>query len=532
MDSTVTAEPELHQRAAEWIGQERRGGVEGVEMLPQPDDGQTPDLLETARAFRKMHVFPIPLRNNKRPLLKNWLESPWSQRAAAFGSGRASAIGVQTGMRRGDTGLSLVVLDFDDMVDFDRLCDENTGFRRLAAIAPIARTSRGVHVWLYVRGEVRSRHFRNRAGGGRKYAVEYEIKARGNYVETPPSPGKSWLRSPFDTAIPTLEDHRILPYWDGPEPEERAPKTTAGKISQARETHRELAQEQARKDLRPERREAPNAPGDNEYSANLRGGSVCVHGRGSSVVLSPMAVRIIGGHVPSGAGQRNDTLFRMAGALNNAGLSVESLRQHAELIVSHWLRLAEPYIRTKDFKFNLDAFLYGLNNLRPRARRASPDVDRLPSDTEDAQVVAFADANPIDAGGRGGERGGRNKVAALLRAKAHIRGYREFSIDQRTLGRMYGASGAAAAKHISKLVERGFIEIIDRGKSGKDGQPRSSARYRWIGPPIDEATSTELKQRETNHDRDPYPSSSPSQNARIRSQRADRPSAGETLARR
>lgn len=478
--------PALDQRATEWSEPERRVGVGGVEMLPQPDaiaDDQTPDLLETARNFHNIHVFPIPLRNNKRPLLKGWQTSTWRQRVAAFRSGRASAIGVQTGMRRGDTGMSLVVLDFDDMAHFERRCDEKPDFRRLAEIAPMARTSRGVHVWLYVRGEVRSRHFRNNL----KYAVEYEIKAQGNYVETPPSPGKSWVRSPFDTAIPVLEDHRILPYWDGPEPEGWARKTAAGKTGQTQGAHRELAQAQARKDPGRKGREGNHAEGDNEYSGDLGPGVGGVGGLVSSAVLTPLALKIIGEHVPSGEGQRNNILFRMAGALNNAGFSVATLRLLAEPIVSRWLGLAEPVIRTKDFQFNLKAFLFALNGLKPRPRSTPPDADRLPSDAADAKVLAIANVHPVDAGGRGGERGGRNKVAGILRAKSHLHGRREFSIDQRTIAALAGITHKAVAKHIKKLAETGFIQIIDAGQGGKDAELRRSARYLWTGKPIADA---------------------------------------------
>lgn len=404
------------------------------------------DFLAVARRYRELHLFPVPLRGDKRPLLNRWPSSPWRQRAAVFACGSAKGIGIQCGLKRGDTGLSLVVLDFDVAENYAQWRESSATARKLADAAPTARTRRGFHVYFNVPGDVRG-----------WYAELCEGKASGNYVVTPPTVHPSgqpyqWERSPLDFPVPVASLDSL------PGHGQQSPSTP---IQSRLSDHGE--QEEGKKN-------------ENTWHP-LQAFS---HSGESEVELPDWIAAAIADHIPNGPGQRNNALFRLATSLVRGGIKVEALRAMSATIVATWYKRAEPAIRTKVPGVSLGDFRRGLDWIAAHWREATLGDDyELPSPSS---VLAVADAYPIDVGGRSSTR---DRIASILRALDLLHSGCAFALDGRTLSAMAGVARPPALRHVAKLIDDGYVVKTDPGKSGSKPGERWSARYHWTGPKID-----------------------------------------------
>lgn len=515
MDSTATVEPTLGQRAAERIGQERRGGVGGVEMLPQPKADQDAGPIErgAAQAARwrgcskespragdpavNPRNVPVELRQlpqwicwrlEWKPKSKKPNKVPYqaldSERKAkpndpatwtTFGEA-ASALEASGDWFNGLGFLfarddPYVGIDFDGCLDVDgNLADWAKPWidRLPGAYMEISPSGLGVKAWCRGRlpGTGKSRPI------GEEEHTGIEVYDRGRYFCVTGRQFGDAPTSPLPNHQPTIDE---LYAWVKARPPKAATKTKSDRKPASPRGVNRLER-------------LINTPLSSPHT--VKDGDIRDwHGDLAQDPLPAQVVEIIAEHVPDAIGQRNDKVWHdLPWALVHAGYQVDVLRRMDERIVRAFLAIGDENIGTKDFAESLGDFQRTLDYIQAGSN-PEPAIEGVLRG--EAEIIALAKANPYDAGGRGGSRDGRRRLATLLRAISHARGGRPFSIDQRTLERLLDIRPRAIRRHRDRLAEDGLIAIEDRGRSSKHEGTRRTARYRWIGPPITAAQATE-----------------------------------------
>jgi hypothetical protein len=286
----------------------------------------------------------------------------------------------------------------------------------LAAELPTARTPRpGRHVFARSPGPCPTKRFR-----------DGELRGDGGIVVLPPSVhpnGKryAWMRDPW-RRIPIIE-----------------PSVLVGAAPQTRHTGRTS-----------KRKDPVNTC--TKYMA-------CVNSD------KPLFIDWAIEHTcPTGPGERNRRIFDFARHLRTVydkATDPDALRCHVE----DWHRAALPYIRTKDFGATWADFINAWDSVEMPAGATLALVERMAN--EDSFILGLGDMN-------------LDKVARLLRAAARVRGASGvLFMDYRTMGKSVGLSAVAARKIAFKLVDLGYLVIVEKGTVGRR---RRATVWRWIGP--------------------------------------------------
>lgn len=380
-------------------------------MIATLPEVNTPLLSEALRYLSRGWSI-IPIGADKKPTAK------WKD----FGSERASESAVRKWFAKpGVTGIGVIFgavsgglasRDFDSEDAYHRWAQDHA---KLAMVLPTVKTSRGFHVYFRAEDE----RFEDCGDG------EYRGD-KGHYSVLPPSIHPSGVLYEWTIKPPMGDLPLINPVDEG------------------------LASEDCNR--------AYGANGADRETA-----SVCSVYSVCSVAWSDDLIETL----PSGFGQRNHCIWRLARALKARVDIADAPSAHLEPILKEWHRRALPNIRTKEYiesridfndAWNKVDFPLGtdpVEELLKRADMMNPPLSVVNYDKEDARRLAT--------------------LCTLLQESA---GAGVFYLSSRKAASVLGVSDHVAVWRWLKLMKLdGFLVEVEKGTKTR------AARYRWIGGP-------------------------------------------------
>jgi hypothetical protein len=364
------------------------------------------DLRVAAETYRELGWQVVPVVD-KRPRV-NWKNPPSRDRVEPFWDDPATTgLAVILGAPSGD----LVVRDFDKPEAFDQWKEEHPD---LAQVLPIARTGRpggGYHAY----GTLPEAPLLKLKDG--------ELRGNGAIVVLPPSLHHSgsryeWINPPCgQPRLVTMEElHVISDSGLHPSPPQATPKQT---------------------------------------QAN------------PSIAYVEQKIKInkcIVNNLPSGPGQRNRYLFRLAQHLREF-LPKDTPVDDLLVIVRQWHACALPFIQTKEILESIADFLTAWGRIQ------------WPKGTAWCGIVEEAKHDVFSLGSDLGEL---DPAARILRALSRRHRGTSFPLSLRKLAGALGVSCPKTAQSRMRVLEAmGYVEIVKKG----DPKPGGEATvWRWTGP--------------------------------------------------
>jgi hypothetical protein len=177
------------------------------------------------------------------------------------------------------------------------------------------------------------------------------------------------------------------------------------------------------------------------------------------VTTSPEVEEAIASTLPTGVGQRNQCVFRLARMLKGMKIKKSELKE----IVVEWHRRALPIIGTKEFDETWQDFQIAWNNVKcavGASLEAALDAAR------------FTPQPPIDGDADLGV------LAALCERLASIREDRTFFLSCGTIAKHFGCDRMKAWRWLQRLQ---FNDIIELTKAGSY-QDNSASEWQYLGP--------------------------------------------------
>jgi hypothetical protein len=321
--------------------------------------------------------------------------------------------------RKGVTGLAVVtgkvsgglaVRDFDDAGAYHAWAAENP---QDAGTLPTVRTARGFHVY----GRLDEETFANLGDG--------ELRAdAGHYVVLPPS---------LHPEGPTYA-------WLNPLPDDSLPLLPASLIGQVCGRDRQQTQDN------------PRQP--RQHTACAR--------RSSTVARGDEVEQAIAATLPTGPGQRNACIFRLARALK--GIVPDATQTQLRNIVGAWHLRALPHIRTKDFGESWTDFVTALAAVKH------------PIGGTFAAAATTA-ASLVLPGVAAGYDGNLYRLATLCAALQAQAGKRTFFLGCREAAKHLGIDKGQAWRLLKTLRFDGVLQLVTKGtkKNGKASEWRFAA---------------------------------------------------------
>ncbi len=366
------------------------------------------NLLDEALAYLRRGWSVIPIGKDKRSALLNWKKYQ-AQRPTEgdlrlwFAKPNVTGIGIICG----EVSDELVVRDFD-------LAESYYGWKKaypeLASALPTVRTGKGFHVYF------RNGHRRiKNIGDG-----EGELRGAG-YVLAPPS----------------LHPSGVVYNWVVPLPDGRLPEVdpfAVGLAGHGGDT-------------------SPSPPPTHPYGSVVSVVSV----------TTPGAQEAIGRTLPTGTGQRNGQVFRLARALKGIPSLADAPAEAFREVVWEWYRLARPHIGTKVWEVTWSDFL----NAWPKV--VFPEGQGLM-----AEILKRADASDLPPIAAQYEAPATHRLIKLCRELQRASGDRPFFLACRTVQDLLGIDFMTASRRLRMLVADGILAVVEPGTK------RRAARYRYI----------------------------------------------------
>jgi hypothetical protein len=401
------------------LGEEYRKSVRHTDKA----QGSPGSLIEEGLRYMQLGWLVIPVRGKiaaipwkhlrqQRPdedTVKEWFRLP-----------NVTGLAVVLGQASG----GLACRDFDNRKSYYRWAET---YGDLAKILPTARTFKGFHV--YSLGPDR---FVNLGAGEGEYRG-----TAGQYVILPPSRhpdgmNYEWVNKPTFTDLPFLEP-LLVGFVPSP-----LPVTESGLTEQTEQTEQ--------------------AEASGGKLIQLRG---VEEGVGGDDVE-----RAITATLPSGPGQRNHCVFRLARALKSIPRLSGADPRDLKPVVRRWHKLALRFIDTKVFDETWADFLQAWPRIKFKdgANPMESLVARAFASEPPASMVDCEDPTLI-------------KIACLCRELQRASGSAPFFLACRTAGKHLGVSRQAVWKWMKLLRDEGLLVEISKG-SQKTGK---ASRYRWVG---------------------------------------------------
>lgn len=164
--------------------------------------------------------------------------------------------------------------------------------------------------------------------------------------------------------------------------------------------------------------------------------------------------------VPTGNGQRNDWLFKLARYVKGKrpGATLEERRE----IVRAWHRLALPYIDTKDFATSWGDF------------SRSWETVHTPYGATLEEIVARADGYPIPEAVAGLDYGEKTIRLVQICQALHAHHGGTFYLSARTAGGLLGVDYSVASRMLAALCADGVVALVSKGVRPKASTYRMS----------------------------------------------------------
>lgn len=439
--------------------------------LPTPGELRRTELLQYAIEYHALGWNLLPLRRERIPVVswKRWQSERFPlrdlERLIRHGDSKGRAItglAVVCGWISGWPGRKLACRDFDDEPGYRAWAAR---FPELAAILPTVRTRRGLHVYFHSPIEINQRYKRTDADG--------ELKATpSTYAVLPPSmhfgdgheppviyqwanplplhhPEKLPLFHPADIGLIPNHTHNakaivsLMPVGGVTQAVFKSALALAGRGSGS---------------------EGGEGEAGDESEAQRQG--VGEAAEDSSLVFGPEVWGAVARTLPDEPSERNARLFELARHLKAIPHIADAPAADLEPVVRRWFERARPVITTKRWATTWSDFRTAWNRVRlpagEGAYRTLMEVAAAPFAEPKERLVA---------------------VCCALDEAARKAGADRFWLSCRTAASVCcfpGENGYRSAhRWLCRLVDRGVLALVNRGKAGPNS--KQASEYRFVG---------------------------------------------------
>jgi hypothetical protein len=350
-----------------------------------------------------------------------------------------NGLAVVTGSISAKVG-NLACRDFDDYEGYE---DFVRRFPDIARRCPTVKTSRGAHVWFYqTRGEAQI-HFKWDEG----IAKGELIASNKHYVCLPPS----WHPKGY-----TYQ-------WVGREPCSLADFPVI--------SLKELGYDQLKKEKNKKSnpsRSTTLLP--TSYSACVPRQPVTWVNTSAGKYLLREECEAINRCLPKGPGERNSRIFDLARSLKTLPHLHDADESHLRMLFDAWWEQAVCVVATKDHTISWNSF------------RHDWAAAKTPLGTGFREALEKALAGPYPSPAEQFADLATQKLIAVVRALARFHVAAPFHLSARTAADAIGVSRMTANRKLKLLVEKGVLEIAEKGRQGADSRVASTYRWVWPGP--------------------------------------------------